>query len=55
MSDTAPAKAGRGPLPTKFPHEPERIRKGAELIAAMRRKEIEIQGEEGLPDRKSVV
>jgi 2-keto-4-pentenoate hydratase len=40
---------GRGPLSVKFPHEPARIRKGAELIAAMRRGEIEIQGEEGLP------
>lgn len=41
---------GRGPLSIKFPHEPERIRKGAELIAAMRRGEIEIQGETGLPE-----
>ena len=41
---------GRGPLPQKFPHEPERIRKAAELIAAMRRGEIEIQGETGLPE-----
>ena len=41
---------GRGPLPQKFPHEPERIRKGAELIAAMRRKEIELPGEPGLPE-----
>ena len=32
---------GRGPLSQQFPHEPERIRKGAELIAAMRRGEIE--------------
>ncbi|NIJ07315.1 2-keto-4-pentenoate hydratase [Sphingomonas vulcanisoli] len=50
MSDTAPKTQGRGPLPQKFPHEPERIRKGAELIAAMRRKEIEIPGETGLPE-----
>ena len=49
MADTPPKTPGRGPLPTKFPHEPERIRKGAELIAAMRRKEIEIPGEVGLP------
>lgn len=50
MSETkAPASRGRGPLPQLFPHEPERIRKGAELIAAMRRGEIEIQGEVGLP------
>lgn len=49
MSDTATKPQGRGPLPVKFPHEPERIRKGAELIAAMRRKEIEIGGEDGLP------
>ena len=41
---------GRGPLSIKFPHEPERIRKGAELIAAMRRGEIEIEGETGLPE-----
>ena len=49
MSDTAPKTQGRGPLPQLFPHEPERIRKAAELIASMRRKEIEIGGEEGLP------
>ena len=42
--------AGRGPLPQKFPHDPERLRKGAELITAMRRKEIEIAGETGLPE-----
>ena len=41
---------GRGPLPQKFPHEPERYRKAAELIVAMRRKEIEIPGETGFPD-----
>lgn len=47
---TTPAPpAGRGPLPQKFPHEPERYRKAAELIAAMRRGEIEIPGETGLP------
>lgn len=50
MSDTkTPESKGRGPLPTLFPHEPARIQKGAELIAAMRRGEIEIGGEEGLP------
>ena len=50
MSDTkAPESKGRGPLPTLYPHEPARIQKGAELIAAMRRGEIEIGGEEGLP------
>lgn len=54
MTDNkAPQSQGRGPLPEKFAHEPERIRKAAELIAAMRRKEIEIQGEEGLPDDAS--
>ena len=37
---------GRGPLSQKFPHEPERYRKAAELIVRMRRGEIEIQGEE---------
>ena len=47
MSDK-PAK-GRGPLPQKFPPEPERYRKAAELIVAMRRGEIEIQGEAGFP------
>lgn len=41
------APAGRGPLPQKFPHEPERYRKAAELIVQMRRGEIEIQGSEG--------
>lgn len=41
---------GRGPLSQKFPHEPERYRKAAELLAAMRRKEIEVPGEPGLPD-----
>lgn len=40
---------GRGPLAQKFPHEPERYQKAAELIVAMRRGEIEIQGEEGFP------
>ena len=50
MSDAPKPSQGRGPLPQKFPHEPERIRKGAELIAAMRRKEIEIPGEVGLPE-----
>lgn len=50
MSETQPKDEGRGPLPQLFPHEPERIRKAAELIAAMRRKEIEIGGEEGLPE-----
>ena len=50
MSETKPpASRARGPLPQLFPHEPERIRKGAELIAAMRRSEIEIPGEVGLP------
>ena len=47
MSDN-PAK-GRGPLPQKFPSEPERYRKAAELIVAMRRGEIELQGEAGFP------
>ncbi len=51
MSDTKTTPSqGRGPLPQKFPHEPERIRKAAELISAMRRGEIEIQGETGLPE-----
>ena len=50
MSDAPTKTQGRGPLPTRFPYEPDRIRKAAELIAAMRRGEIEIQGEVGLPD-----
>ena len=41
---------GRGPLSQKFPHEPERIRKAAELLVRMRRREIELQGEEGFPE-----
>ncbi|UAJ12602.1 hypothetical protein [Polymorphobacter megasporae] len=47
MSDTA--SQGRGPLPQLFAHEPERIRKAAELIVKMRHKEIEIDGETGFP------
>lgn len=43
------APPGRGPLPQKFPNEPERYQKAAELIVAMRRGEIELQGEEGFP------
>ncbi|MEY2942603.1 MAG: hypothetical protein RLY97_617 [Pseudomonadota bacterium] len=51
MSDkTASPAPGRGPLPQKFPHEPERIRKAAELIVAMRRGEIEIHGETGFSE-----
>lgn len=50
MSDKTPPSEGRGPLPQRFPHEPERIRKAAELIVAMRRKEIELSGEEGFPE-----
>ncbi|UVO51053.1 hypothetical protein M0208_11175 [Sphingomonas sp. SUN019] len=49
MSEQEPP-AGRGPLPQKFPHEPTRYRKAAELIVAMRRGEIELQGEEGFPE-----
>ena len=41
---------GRGPLPQKFPHEPDRIRRAAELIVAMRRGEIELQGEAGFDE-----
>lgn len=41
---------GRGPLPQKFPNEPARYQKAAELIVAMRRGEIELQGEEGFPE-----
>ncbi len=48
MSEQKPP-AGRGPLPQKFPHEPARYRKAAEMIVAMRRGEIELQGEEGFP------
>ena len=48
MTDQKPQ--GRGPLPQKFAPEPERIRKGAELLAAMRRKEIEVRGEPGMAD-----
>jgi 2-keto-4-pentenoate hydratase len=50
MSDKASQTQGRGPLPQKFPPEPERIRKAAELIVAMRRGEIEIQGETGFDE-----
>ena len=51
MSDkTAPASQGRGPLPQKFPNEPERYRKAAELLVAMRQGKIELQGEEGFPE-----
>ena len=52
MSDTMREQTAqsRGPLSQKFPHEPERYRKAAELLAAMRRKEIEVPGEPGLAD-----
>jgi 2-keto-4-pentenoate hydratase len=50
MADQATKTKGRGPLPQKFPHEPERIRKAAELIVKMRRGEIEIQGEAGFDE-----
>jgi 2-keto-4-pentenoate hydratase len=49
MSDNK-APQGRGPLPQKFPHEPERYRKAAELIVAMRRGQIELQGVDGFPE-----
>ena len=49
MSDPQPP-AGRGPLPQKFSPEPERIQKGAALLAAMRRREIEVPGEPGMAD-----
>ena len=48
MSEVKPQ--GRGPLSQKFPHEPERYRKAAELIVAMRRGEIELQGVDGFPE-----
>ncbi len=52
MSDkmTEITAQGRGPLAQKFPHDPERIRKAAELLVKMRKKEIEIQGAEGFPE-----
>lgn len=40
----------RGPLSQKFPHEPERYQKAAELIVQMRRGEIELQGVDGFPE-----
>ncbi len=49
MTRTHPP-TGRGPLPQTFPHEPERLRKAADLIVAMRLKQIEIDGETGLPE-----
>lgn len=50
MADRKPQVQGPGPLPQKFPHEPERIRRAAELIVKMRRGEIEIQGEPGFEE-----
>ncbi len=52
MSDTMSevTAKGRGPLAQKFPHEPERIRKAAELLVKMRKREIEVQGETGFPE-----
>ena len=50
MTDKQPPSEGRGPLSQKFPHDPERYQKGAELLVKMRRKEIELQGEEGFPE-----
>ena len=49
-TNNPPTSQGRGPLPQKFPHEPERIREAAELIVAMRLEKIEIAGETGLPE-----
>ena len=47
---STPTSAGRGPLPQKFPHEPARLLKAAELIVAMRRGEVEIAGEPGFDE-----